>query len=30
VIGGAQHTSGMNAVAAFEQGLRTGTRLARG
>ena len=27
-IGGAQHTSGMNAVAAFEQGLRIGTRLA--
>jgi len=29
VIGGAQHTFGMNAVAAFEQGLRAGTRLAR-
>jgi 2,4-dienoyl-CoA reductase (NADPH2) len=28
VIGGAQHTAGMNAVAAFEQGLRVGTALA--
>ncbi|HEV7168806.1 MAG TPA: FAD-dependent oxidoreductase [Micrococcaceae bacterium] len=28
VIGGAQHTAGMNAVAAFQQGLRTGTRVA--
>ncbi|MCZ2404742.1 FAD-dependent oxidoreductase [Paenarthrobacter sp. Z7-10] len=28
VIGGAQQTSGMNAVAAFEQGLREGTRIA--
>ncbi|GAB3039352.1 NADPH-dependent 2,4-dienoyl-CoA reductase [Parafrigoribacterium mesophilum] len=30
VIGGALHTSGMNAVAAFEQGLRVGTALAAG
>ncbi|MFI5086444.1 MAG: FAD-dependent oxidoreductase [Actinomycetales bacterium] len=29
VIGGALHTEGMNAVAAFEQGLRIGTVLAR-
>jgi 2,4-dienoyl-CoA reductase (NADPH2) len=29
VIGGAQHTSGMNAVAAFEQGLRAGTAVSR-
>ena len=28
VIGGALHTAGMNAVAAFEQGLRVGTALA--
>jgi 2,4-dienoyl-CoA reductase (NADPH2) len=28
VIGGALRTDGMNAVAAFEQGLRTGTLLA--
>ena len=30
VIGGAQHTAGMNAVAAFEQGLRVGTAVAAG
>jgi 2,4-dienoyl-CoA reductase (NADPH2) len=30
VIGGAGHTAGMNAVAAFEQGLRVGTALAAG
>jgi 2,4-dienoyl-CoA reductase (NADPH2) len=30
VIGGAQHTTGMNAVAAFEQGLRVGTAVAAG
>jgi 2,4-dienoyl-CoA reductase (NADPH2) len=30
VIGGAQHTAGMNAVAAFEQGLRIGTAVAAG
>ncbi|MEO9015547.1 MAG: FAD-dependent oxidoreductase [Terrimesophilobacter sp.] len=30
VIGGALHTAGMNAVAAFEQGLRVGTALATG